>query len=112
MSKSTLLLNAIRLNGKRYRAAFERASRVMTTDELFILYRTELNHLIANGAPFAAVQAQAFESTIAPLLAEYRKLKYRCARAEQLLGECIRHAYYDPDKISPSWLEAAIDATK
>jgi hypothetical protein len=34
----------------------------------------------------------------------------RCALLDSLLGECLRHHYYDDDKVSQTWLKEAKEA--
>ena len=39
--------------------------------------------------------------------AEIARLQKRCALLDSLLGECIRHHYYDDTEVSQTWLVEA-----
>ena len=39
--------------------------------------------------------------------AEIARLHKRCALLDSLLGECIRHHYYDDTEVSQTWLVEA-----
>jgi len=38
---------------------------------------------------------------------EVTRLRERCALLDSLLGECLRHRYYDDAQVSHSWLREA-----
>jgi len=39
--------------------------------------------------------------------AEFARLQKRCALVDSLLGDCIRHHYYDDTEVSQTWLVEA-----
>ena len=53
----------------------------------------------------------ALSAEIEDLKKEIQQLREKKVLFESLLGECIRHHYYDEAACSPSWLEQARKAT-
>ncbi len=55
--------------------------------------------------PLSEAEQDAME--VAEKDAEIARLQKRCALVDSLLGECIRHHYYDDTEVSQTWLVEA-----